>query len=144
MGLEPRKLKRILELKKRIEQAKKGEVVSARTELDEAQLKLLHAQSEQNMRLSELQNAAEVSATELADRARFVVLAGQQVGVARTYVAQKDKEFLAREEARMLATRDVRTFEILNEKARDELRTSQRKAEQSAADEVASTRWSKA
>jgi len=144
MAIEPRKLKRMLELKKRIELAKKGEVASARSELDEAQLGLMRAQAEQRQRVDDLQNAGEVSATELADRARFVVDAGNQVGKARNVVVQRDREFMAREQARMIATRDVKTFETLNERARDEQRATQRKLEQAAADEVASTRWSKA
>ena len=143
MAMEPRKLKRMLELKKRIEQAKKGEVASARSDLDKAQLELMQAQSEERARVAALLSEEELSVTELTDRARFVTLAGQQVGAAKAMVQQKDREFLAREQDRMLATRDVKTFETLNDKAREEQRINARRAEQSAADEVASTRWSK-
>lgn len=139
--MESRKLKRMLELKKRIEQAKKGEVVSAKHELDAAQAKLLAAQKEQEMRVAAL-HAQEVSVHELTDRARFVVLAGQQVGVAREAVQERDREVAEREEARMLATRDVKTFEILNERDRDEKRVIARRVEQSNADDIAASRWS--
>jgi flagellar export protein FliJ len=139
--METKKLKRMLELKKRIEQAKKGEVVSAKHDLDEAQASLVAAQREQDERLRALA-ADEVSMHELVDRARFVVLAGKQVGVAREVVAERDREVALREEARMLATRDVKTFELLNERDRDESRVVARRAEQSAADDISSSRWS--
>lgn len=139
--MESKKLKRMLELKKRIEQAKKGEVVNAKYELDAAQTKLLAAQHEQDARVAALA-AEEVSVHDLMDRARFVVLAGKEVGVARDEVNERDLEVAKREEDRMLATRDVRTFELLNERDRDERRVVARRAEQSAADDIASSRWS--
>ena len=139
--MESKKLKRMLELKKRIEQAKKGEVVNAKHELDAAHAKLVDAECEQAVRVAALA-AEEVSVHELVDRARFVVLAGKQLGVARDVVAERDREVAAREEARMLATRDVRTFELLSERDRDEKRVVARRAEQSAADDIASARWS--
>ena len=80
--------------------------------------------------------------TELADRARFVVLAGKQVGVARDVVTQRDREFAEREQDRVMATRDVRTFEVLNERALVEQRAAEKSAEQRANDDVSSARWS--
>ncbi|MDB4989882.1 MAG: hypothetical protein JWN04_5060 [Myxococcaceae bacterium] len=140
--MESRKLKRMLELKRRIEQAKKGDVASARHDLDAAQLSLLHAHAEQQARLAALSGEQDVSVTELADRARFVVLAGQQVGAAREVVAQRDQVVVQREEDRVVATRDVRTFEILNEKDREEKRVLAGRVEQRAVDDVAGARWS--
>jgi flagellar export protein FliJ len=139
--VEGKKLKRMLELKKRIEQAKKGELVSAKHELDAAEARLVEAEREQDARVAALA-AEEVTVHELLDRARFVVLAGQQVGVARDVVAERDRAVAEREEARLLATRDVRTFELLNERDRAEKRVVTRRAEQSAADDIASARWS--
>lgn len=140
--METRKLKRMLELKKRIEQAKKGDLASARHELDAAHTQLLNAEHEQRARLSALQGEQEVSVTELADRVRFVTLASKQVGLANEVVAQRDQEVMQRENERVLATRDVRTFEVLNDRAREEQRVLTRSAEQRAADDVASSRWS--
>jgi len=140
--METRKLKRMLELKKRIEQAKKGEVATARHALDEAQTELAKAQAEQRARIEALERPEEVSVTELADRARYVVLAGQQVGKAREVVHQRDKTVSFCEEARMVATRDVKTFEKLNERDREERRVTQKRVEQQSADEVANSRWS--
>lgn len=140
--MEHSKLKRMLDLKKRIEQAKKGDVVNARSELDAAHAKLMSAQAEQRARVNALAEAGELTVEELADRARFVVLAGKQVGVANELVAQRDREFAACEQERVIATRDVRTFEILNERARAERRALERSAEQRALDDVASSRRS--
>jgi flagellar export protein FliJ len=139
--VDGKKLKRMLELKKRIEQAKKGEVVTAKHELDAAEAKLVEAEHEQELRVAALA-AEEVSVHELIDRARFVVDAGKQVGVAREVVSERDREVAEREEARMLATRDVKTFELLNERDREERRVVTRRAEQAAADDIASSRWS--
>ena len=138
--MDAKKLKRLLVLKKRIEQAKKGEVVNARHELDAAHATLLHAQAEQNARVAALVADSDLSVTELSDRARFVVLAGREVGAARQQVTRRDREFAEREQERVVATRDVRTFELLNERAREEQRATQKTAEQRAADDVASAR----
>ena len=140
--METRRLKRILEVKRRIEQAKKGDVATARNELDEAYAGLLHAQHEQRTRLSALEGENEVTANELAERARFVVLAGKMVGAARELVTQRDSEVASREEARVQATRDVKTFEVLHDRGREEQRVIARNAEQRAADEVAASRRS--
>ena len=83
---------------------------------------------------------SDLSVTELSDRARFVVLAGREVGAARQQVTRRDREFAEREQERVVATRDVRTFELLNERAREEQRATQKTAEQRAADDVASAR----
>lgn len=139
--MEPRKLKRMLDLKRRIEAAKKGDVVSAKHELDTAQQKLGEAQREQAARVAAL-HANDVSVDELMDRARFVVQAGKQVGVAHGVLVERDREVAACEEARMLATRDVRTFEILNERAREEQRVVEKRVEQGTADDIAAARWS--
>ena len=140
--MESRKLKRMLELKKRIEQAKKGELATARHELDAAQTELQNAQQEQRARLAALQGEQEVSVTELLDRVRFVTLASQQVGIANEVVVQRDQAVMEREDERVVATRDVRTFEVLNDRAREEQRVLTRSAEQRAADDVATSRWS--
>lgn len=139
--MDSRRLKRILELKRRVEQAKKGDLVEAKNQLDEAYAQLLNAQGEQRARLAAL-SGDDVSVTELADRARFVVLAGKLVGAARELVAQRDQELAVREQARVEASREVRTFEVLTEREREAERANARAVEQRAADEIASARRS--
>ena len=141
--MDSRRLKRILELKRRIEQAKKGDLAAAREELDQAQLSLLSAQAEQRARVAALAEEAELSVNELLDRARFVVAATQQVSTANAQVAERHRELGTREEAVVLATREVRTFELLNDRDREQQRTRAKSAEQRAADEVAGSRRSK-
>lgn len=140
--MDAKKLKRLLELKKRLEKMKKGELAEARRELDNAQSALDAAQAEQKRRLDDLQGENLLSVDELADRARFVVLAGKQVGVARDVVSQRDALVSDAEEQRVLATRDVRTFELLGERSKEERRLVERRAEQSALDEIAGSRRS--
>jgi flagellar export protein FliJ len=142
--MDAKQLKRLLELKRRLEKVKKGELAEARQERDRAQAALEAAHAEQRARLADLQgeNLNLVSVDELADRARFVVLAGQQVGVARERVDARDAVVLEAEEARVLATRDVRTFELLSERNKDEKRLLEKRLEQGAADEFVSSRRS--
>lgn len=141
--MESRRLKRMLELKQRIEQARKGEVVLARDELDSAQLALQAAQAEQRARVAALGEESELSVSELLDRARFVVLAGEQLGAASEELAVRHRELAQREEERVVATRDVRTFEILNERDREQQRIAQKSAEQRAADDINGARRGK-
>ncbi|HEY6881212.1 MAG TPA: flagellar FliJ family protein [Polyangiales bacterium] len=141
--MDQKRIKRLLDLKRRLEKVKKGEVVEARQELDAAQQRLLAAEREQQQRLCDLQGDNSLSIDELADRARFVVLAGQAVGQARDAVCKHDEIVAEREEARVAATRDVRTFELLDERKKEERRVVDKRLEQGAADEVAGSRRSR-
>jgi flagellar export protein FliJ len=141
--MEQKRIKRLLDLKVRLEKVKKGEVVEAKQELDVAQQRLGAAEREQQQRLSDLYGDNTLSIDELQDRARFVVQAGQQVGKARATVAKQDEIVAQREEARIAATRDVRTFELLNERKKEERRVVEKRLEQAAADEVAGSRRSR-
>lgn len=141
--MDQKRIKRLLDLKRRLEKVKKGEVVEARQELDDAQQRLHAAEREQEQRLSDLQGENSLSIDELADRARFVVLAGQAVGKARDAVAEHDEIVAQREEERVAATRDVRTFELLDERKKEERRVVEKRLEQGAADEVAGSRRSR-
>jgi flagellar export protein FliJ len=141
--MESRRLKRILEIKRRIEQARKGDLAVARDEYDAAQMSLLSAQAEQRARVAALAEEAEISVDALLDRARFVELAGEQLGQARAALADRHTEVAQREEAMVHATREVRTFEILNEREREEQRVAARNAEQRSNDDIVSSRRSR-
>jgi flagellar export protein FliJ len=140
--MEANKLKRLLELKQRLERVKNGELLEARQEREHAQAALDAAQAEQDRRLADLQGENVLSVDELADRARFVGLAGKRVGAAREVVAQRDELVTQAEEARVLATRDVKTFELLSERSREERRLVEKRLEQGALDEIAGSRRS--
>jgi flagellar export protein FliJ len=140
--MESRKLKRMLELKKRIEQAKKGEMSEARQEVDAAQHSLASAKAEQQRRIAALAEESELTVSELLDRARHVTHAGEQVFSAHAKLAERNRELAVREEAVVLATRDVRTFERLTEKDKEQQRAVQKSLEQRAADDIASSRRS--
>lgn len=140
--MESRKLKRMLELKKRIEQAKKGEVSEARSDVDAAQRSLAAAKAEQQKRIAALAEESELTVSELLDRARLVTHAGEQVFAAHVKLAERNRELAVREDAVVLATRDVRTFERLTEKDKEQQRAVQKSLEQRAADDIASSRRS--
>jgi flagellar export protein FliJ len=137
--MDGKRIKRLLDLKVRLEKVKKGEVVEARQVLDVAQQQLSAAESEQQRRLRDLHGDNTLSIDELADRARFVVLAGQAVGRARDDVSRQDQVVAEREEERISATRDVKTFEMLRERNKEERRLVEKRQEQGQADEVASS-----
>lgn len=141
--MESRKLKRMLELKRRIEQARQGDMVIARDEVERAELSVLTAQAEQHARAAALAAESELSVSELMERARFVELAGKQLGQARDVLSARHGELLQREEDMVLAARDVRTFEILNERDREQQRAIARNAEQRMTDDIVSARRSK-
>jgi flagellar export protein FliJ len=140
--MEGRKLKRMLDLKRRIEKAKKGELAIARDAVEQAQGELSAAQQEQQARLAQLAAPGEVSLVELTERARFAELAGHVVSAARVVVSDRERALNERQDDVVLATRDVRTFEKLTERDREEQRLLARSAEQRAADDQASARWS--
>ena len=140
--MEGRKLKRMLDLKRRIEKAKKGELAIARDAVEQANDQLSAAQREQEARLAQLAALGEVSLVELTERARYAELAARDVSVARQIVSEREIALIERQDAVVLATRDVRTFEKLTERDREEQRVLARSAEQRAADDQASARWS--
>ncbi len=141
--MDQKRIKRLLDLKKRLEKVKKGEVVEARQELEHAQSGLTVAEQEQHRRLQDLYGDNTLSVDELQDRARFIQLAGQQVMKARVNVAKHEEIAIMKEHQRIEATRDVRTFELLNDRKKEEMRIVEKRAEQAQADEVASSRRSR-
>lgn len=140
--MDGKKLKRMLDLKKRIERAKKGELAIARDDFERAHEQLSAAEREQLARVAALTAEPEVSLTELSDRARFVELAAQSVQQAKTVVKKREVTLNERQEDVVVATRDVKTFQNLNDKAKEAQRKVQNRAEQSAADDQNSARWS--
>ena len=140
--MDGKKLKRMLELKKRIERAKKGELAIARDDFERAHQQLGAAEHEQHARVAALTSDPEVSLTELSERARFAELANEGVKKAKTVVHQRQRALDERQEDVVVATRDVKTFETLNDKAKETQRQVQNRAEQSAADDQNSARWS--
>ncbi|MET0287959.1 MAG: flagellar export protein FliJ [Polyangiales bacterium] len=137
--MDAQRIKRLLNLKQRLEKVKKGEVVEARSELEVAQQGLSQAEKEQQKRLQDLYGDNTLSIDELQDRARFVTLAGQQVVKARDTVSKHDEIVAQKENQRIEATRDVKTFELLRDRKKEEMRIVEKRVEQGQADEVAAS-----
>jgi flagellar export protein FliJ len=137
--MDHKRIKRLLELKQRLEKVKKGEVVEARSELEHAQQGLSAAEQEQQRRLKDLYGDNTLSIDELQDRARFITLAGQQLSRARDNVSKHDEIVAQKENMRIEATRDVKTFELLRDRKKEEMRIVEKRLEQGAADEVAAS-----
>lgn len=134
--MEPKRLRKILDISKRVEQARKGELSNARHDQMTAQQRLEEAGREERTRLMELEDSGELDVTALQDRARGLVFAAQQTHLARDGKSQADHEVSLRESAAFEAVRDVRKFEILFDRAREERRIADKNAEQQTLDET--------
>ncbi|MFM2420528.1 MAG: hypothetical protein RL385_5251 [Pseudomonadota bacterium] len=117
--IESQRLKRLLELTRRVERARKGELMVAKAELAQAEAALQAAEAAAAQRTEELVHGGEATLTELELRAGLVDHAR---GLARACDVARDeheKTAHAREEDRLVATRDVRKMELLWERDRE-------------------------
>jgi len=137
--MEPKRLRKILDISKRVETARKGELSNARHEQTTAAQQLEQAGREERERLQELEESGELDVTALQDRARGLVFAAQQTHRARDGKVVADNEVTLRETAAFEAVRDVRKFEILFDRAKEETRIAQKNAEQQTLDETRRT-----
>lgn len=134
--MEAKRLRKILELSKRLETARKGELAAARKEQQDALALLERRKREERDQLSALEDAGELQVSSLADQARMLEFAAGQVHQARAAHVACDAETTRREAAAVEAMRDVRKFELLCERDREQQRLAQKKAEQQLLDET--------
>jgi hypothetical protein len=134
--MESSRLKRLLELTRRVERARKGELLAAKAELSTAEALLVAAESTERTRLRELVEGGEASLSELELRAGLVVDA--RVAVLRSDAERQvcEEAVLLREDERLVATRDVRKMEILWERDRVEAKRATIVREQRFADDT--------
>jgi flagellar export protein FliJ len=137
--MDGKRLKKILDVSKRVERARKGELSSARHEQTLALQKLEQAKREERDQLRALEESGELDVNALYDRARGLSLAASLVHKAREQQAETDNEVMRRETVAFEAMRDVRKFEILCDRDREERRIQASKAEQQALDETRRT-----
>jgi flagellar export protein FliJ len=134
--MDGKRLKKILDVSKRVERARKGELSNARHDQSMALQQLERAKREERDHLRALEEAGELDVNALYDRARGLSLAAVQVQKAREQQAAADNEVMRREAAAFEAMRDVRKFEILSDRAREERNLAAKKAEQQSLDET--------
>ena len=103
---------------------------------EDALRKLEAAKREERDQLRALAESGELDVNALYDRARGLSLAAAQVHKAREHQAAVDQEVMRRETAAFEAVRDVRKFEILCDREREERRLLAKQAEQRALDET--------
>jgi flagellar export protein FliJ len=137
--MDGKRLKKILDVSKRVERARKGELSSARQEQTLALQKLEQAKREERDQLRALEDSGELDVNALYDRARGLSLAASLVHKAREQQALTDNEVMRRETAAFEAMRDVRKFEILCDRDREVSRIQAKNAEQQALDETRRT-----
>jgi flagellar export protein FliJ len=137
--MEQKRLKKILDLSRRVEKARKGELSNARHEQNLAMQELERRKGEERAQLRALEESGELDVNALFDRARGLTLAAAKVQEARSVHVEKDSEVQRREAAAVEAMRDVRKFEILCERAHEERRLADKNAEQQTLDETRRT-----
>lgn len=134
--MDPKRLKKILEITRRVERARKGELSNARHEELLALQKLEQARRDEREQLRLLAEAGDLGVNALFDRARGLTLAAEHVHRAREQHAASNVEVSAREKAAHEAMQDVRKFEILCERDREERMRAAKNAEQQTLDET--------
>jgi flagellar biosynthesis chaperone FliJ len=134
--MEHKRLKRILDLSRRVERARKGELSSARHAENLALQDLERRKGEERMHLRALEEQCDLDVQALIDRARGLSLAATRVHEARVLHSARDHEVQRHETAVIDATRDVRKFEILIDRAHQERRLQAKNAEQQMLDET--------
>lgn len=134
--MEAKRLKKILDISKRVEKARKGELSNARHDESLALQELERAKRDERDRLQALAEAGELGVHMLQDRAQSLVEATKYVGKAREVHVESGAEVQRREQVAFEATRDVRKFEILNDRAKEERRIAQKNQEQQTLDET--------
>jgi flagellar export protein FliJ len=135
-----RPTKRILHIKKLVERGKAAELAEASALRDVAEDRVRRAEAEHARVLGELSRERESSALDLADLARHVGMAAKVVKHQHALLAEElGREDVARANMHE-ATREVKTFERLDERKVEERKLMLRRYEQATADEVSSVR----
>jgi flagellar export protein FliJ len=134
--MEQKRLKKILELSRRVEKARKGELSNARHEQNLSMQELERRKGEERAQLRALEEAGDLDVSALFDRARGLTLAASKVHEARALHIERDNEVQRREAVAVEAMRDVRKFEILCDRAQEERRLAEKNAEQQMLDET--------
>ncbi len=137
--MDHKRLKKMLDLTKRVEKARKGELSNARHEQSLALQELERRKGEERAKLRELEESGDLDVHALQDRARGLTLAATKVQEARTVHVEKDNEVQRREVVAVEAMRDVRKFEILCERSHEAHRIAAKNAEQQTLDETRRT-----
>lgn len=137
--MEHKRLRKILELSRRLQSARKGELSAARKEQADALVLLEQRKRDERARLLELESSGELAVYGLADQARLLQHAAAEVHKARAAHAACDAEVVRREQLAVEATRDVRKFEILFERDQEQRKRAHKNAEQQALDETRRT-----
>lgn len=137
--MEAKRLRKMVDLSKRVEKARKGELSNARHDQMSAAQQLDQRRREEREKLQELEESGELDVASLQDKARHLVFAAQQTSKARDVQKEADDEVVRREQAAFEAVRDVRKFEILYDRAAEERRIAQKNAEQQTLDETRRT-----
>jgi flagellar export protein FliJ len=138
--MEGRRIRRILELTKRVERARQGELSEARSARDAAQSALERARALEGEHVNGFSNPGDLPPEVLLDRARHVMAAVESVRHAERACETHEGEVSRREEASFAAVRDVRKFEVLSERSKQEERNAARLAEQRALDDLSARR----
>lgn len=136
--MDRRRLERILKVKERLETIRRAELAEAAQQRRAAESQAASTAAAYESAVVELTEAPAVSASELQDRAHFVVL-GRERHVAAEVVAETRRgDESERAHHVSLVARDIKALDRLRDKLLVQERRRRGRAEQEASDEAAS------
>ena len=134
---DARKLNRFITIKERLRDVRRAELAEVNAALREAEAKVEEAERQRLAAIASLTSGAEMTADELAQRARLVSIAGSAASAARESAAEVESEQNVRQDAVMEANREVKVLEVLQARlkkraAQEELRRDQGESDNAA------------
>lgn len=134
--MDPKRLKRILDITKRVEKARQGELANARTEFERSLTRIESAKRDERACFEALEDSGELSVMDLSLRVQALSDASAQLRGARERHVEHDAELQRRQGETFEATRDVRKFEVLRQRDDQRRKLEERNAEQQTLDET--------
>ncbi len=117
---------------------RRAELAEVNAALREAEAKVEEADRLRLAAIDSLTSGAEMTADELAQRARMVSIAGDAAAAARESAAEVQSEHTARQDAVVEASREVKMLEVLQARLNKRAAQEEIRKEQSASDDAAS------
>jgi len=134
---DARKLDRYISIKERVRDVKRAELAEVNAALQDAEKRVEEAESQRVAAILALTSGSEMSAEELAQRARLVSLARNAAEAARESAAEVEQVHHAHQEAVAEASREVKVLEVLQARLKKRAAKEELRREQSASDEAA-------
>jgi flagellar export protein FliJ len=135
---DARKLNRFINIKERLRDVRRAELAEVNAALREAEAKVDEAERQRLVAIESLTSGAEMTANELAQRARLVSIARNMASAARESAAEVESEQTVRQGAVVEANREVKVLEVLQARLKKRAAQEEVRREQGESDNAAS------